>query len=278
MEKFAIQSEQKIIELLSECYGSNLPYGEIKQLLKNKDIKLNGSRISENLPLKEGDLLEVFTNAKTITLTQLYCDENIIIMNKPSGIRSENYFMLVKQKFSNAYFTHRLDVNTSGIIVFALNQVAYLELCNGFKNRKFEKYYYCLVYGKFEKNADILQDYLFKDAKRGKVYVYSKKVVGSQPIKTGYEQLKSGNLSSVLRVCLYTGRTHQIRAHLAHYGHFIIGDGKYGNDNINKQFNVKSQVLQSAEIKFNFNSDSKLYYLNQKVFKTDCSSVYSLLK
>lgn len=278
MKKFAIESEQKIIEFLAECYGANLQYGEIKKLLKNKDIKLNGKRISENLSLKKGDELEVYANARTIPVNYLFCDENLVIANKPSGICSENFFMLVKQDFSTAFFTHRLDLNTSGIIVFALNQAAYCELYNAFKNRQCEKYYYCLVYGKFEKNAGILQDYLLKDSRQGKVYVYGKKVEGALPVKTGYEQLKSGKLSSVLRVCLYTGRTHQIRAHLAHYGHFIIGDGKYGNDEINKQFYVKGQVLISAEIKFNFDSASKLYYLNQKIFKIDCDKVFSLLK
>ena len=124
----------------------------------------------------------------------------------------------------------------------------------------------------------IYNDYLLKDEKKSRVKIVSEKLHGALNVKTGYEVVKAGNESSVLKIRLYTGRTHQIRAHLAYHKHFILGDGKYGDDRINRTFGVKSQVLVSAEIIFHFNKDSALYYLNGKSFCVNYDKVFDFVR
>ena len=130
-----------------------------------------------------------------------------------------------------------------------------------------DKYYKCTVIGILDKKQDTLKDYLFKDNRKSMVYVSNTKKTGYREIITSYKVLnedKKDNVS-ILEVKLHTGRTHQIRAHLAHIGHPILGDGKYGNNEINKKFNKKTQELCAYKIKFNFTTDSDiLNYLKEK--------------
>lgn len=165
------------------------------------------------------------------------------------------------------YPCHRLDRNTTGLIIFAKSLDCQQILFEKFKNHEIEKHYICTVYGIPKKSHEILEDYLFKDNKKSMVYISKVQKVGYLPIKTEYTVLSCDkiNNTSVLEVILHTGRTHQIRAHLAHIGYPIIGDGKYGRNEINKKFKCKVQKLESHKIIFNFNTDSGLLnYLNHK--------------
>ncbi len=278
MKKFLVTKKTQLTDFLQCEYGSALSYVNLMKLYRKKDIKVNGKRVSKNCELCVNDVIEVFFNEKPQELEVVFVDDNILVLNKPSGITSEDFFERVSKVYPNAIFTHRLDRNTSGILIFALNQSAYSELFNGFKNRTFEKYYYCLVHGKMPSKSALLKDYLFKDAKKSTVLVSSEKVKGSLPIETQYEVVKEGESSSVLKVKLITGRTHQIRAHLAYYGNFIIGDGKYGKESINKLFKQRTQLLVSAETILRFEKQNLLYYLHKKVFKIDVNNIFDKLQ
>lgn len=214
---------------------------------------------------------------KTIDIDIIYEDENILVINKPIGIEVTGQdsitHILQQKKRTNSNFPcpcHRLDRNTSGILLFAKNQLSLDILLSKFKNKEIEKHYLCKIYGIPKKEHNTLEAYLFKDNKKSMVYISNTLKKGYQKILTSYSVIEKDvkNNTSILDVELHTGRTHQIRAHLAHVGYPIIGDGKYGINEINKKFGKKTQVLYSYSLKFNFSSNSGiLNYLNKKEFK-----------
>lgn len=147
------------------------------------------------------------------------------------------------------------------------NEKALQILLEKFKNREIDKYYTATVYGILPKKQARLEAYLFKDSKKSLVYISDIPKKGYQKIITSYKVINEDkkNNTSILDIKLETGRTHQIRAHLAHIGFPIIGDGKYGINAVNKKFHKKYQMLTSYKLKFNFSSDSGfLEYLDKK--------------
>ncbi len=258
--------QQKLSKLaLKEIEG--LTYSAFMKILRKKDIKVNGVRKSSDEIVVAGDKIEIYyTPEKVIPYTVIYKDENVLLIDKKSGFESDVVFSAVKEEYLTALYIHRLDRNTSGLMIFALNDSAERELLYGFKNRTFDKKYRCTVNGIVKKDQDVLTAYLFKDEKNSIVKIYDKKVVGSVEIKTGYKVLKRNQDTTELEVTLFTGKTHQIRAHLAYIGHFIIGDGKYGANQINKRHNATRQKLKAYSLTLNFSQNSPLYYLNGKTF------------
>lgn len=237
--------------------------------LRNKDVKLNGKRISEDVEIKEGDVVEIyFPSAKQDDLDDVivYSDENILVAYKKSGILSESFYNSLSEEYKELYFIHRLDRNTDGIMVFAKNKTAEKELLDGFKNRTFDKKYLARVFGKMPSKKATLRAFLVKNATDAEVKVYDDRVKGSVEIKTGYEVLSENGETSLLEVTLFTGKTHQIRAHLAHEGHFVVGDGKYGDNAFNRRVGAKSQMLSAYKIKLVFDKKSPLYYLSGREF------------
>ena len=248
--------------------------------LRKKDIKINGKRVSENVTVFENDEILVYIPdyllENKLTLDIIYEDNNILLINKPSNIEvtgQDSLTEVVHKLYSSCEFKpmpcHRLDRNTSGLILFAKNAQALEILLDKFKHHEIEKHYLALVYGIPQKKNERLISYLFKDSSKSFVYISDVPKKGYQKIITSYSLIESfDNNTSLLDIEIETGRTHQIRAHLAHIGLPIIGDGKYGINEINKKFKVKTQKLVSYKLIFRFEHDSKiLEYLNRKSFE-----------
>lgn len=265
MIKFTAAKNDKLVKYVLENIR-DVSYSALMKLLRNKDVKINGKRVKSDCKLSAGDWVELyFSPEKSSAYTVIYSDENVIIINKKSGYASESVFNDLCEK-ERVYFIHRLDRNTSGVMVFAKNDKAGKELLSGFKNRLFEKTYTAFVFGKPQKNEEIKTAYLVKDKTNSTVKIFDEKVKSSVPIKTGYKLIDYKDGISKLSVRLYTGKTHQIRAHLAHLGLPIVGDGKYGDNKLNKAVGAKSQKLNADALTFHFKKEDILYYLDGKTF------------
>lgn len=203
----------------------------------------------------------------------VYADENLLVVAKRAGVEvttadggEGSLESVLAPHFGKLYPVHRLDANTEGLLLFARNAGAEGELLEAIKSQRVEKYYQCLVRGVPRKRQDVLEAYARKDAQAGKLFVYDDPIPGALPIKTGYRVLDEAQGSSLLEVRLYTGRTHQIRAHLAHIGHPVLGDDKYGDREANKAAHLRRQALLAARLTLHFTPDSPLAYLDGKTF------------
>ena len=257
----------------------NLNKNTLFKALRKKDIKINGKRVSEDLQIHTGDEISIYIiddflfGTNNFNIDIIYEDNNIVIFNKPENlsvtddnISNITLTSIVKEKFEkNLEPCHRLDRNTKGLIIYAKNQETLNILLNKFKNKEIEKHYYTKVYGILNKEHDILKSYLFKDSKKSLVYISDSPKKDYLEIITEYTVLKRDfkNNITYLDINLHTGRTHQIRAHLSHIGYPVLGDGKYGTNEINKKFGLKTQFLYSYKLKFNFKEPSGILdYLN----------------
>lgn len=275
-------SNKKIIDFLQNQYN-NLSTSTIYKALRKKDIRINNIRINENCLVRLGDEIKIYIpddlleNIKKIPI--VYQDDNIVVFNKPNNMETtgENSLTsIAKEMFknnSNTYVEpcHRLDRNTSGIILFSRNKKSEEILLNAFKNHTIKKRYICVVTGIPKDDSKRLEAYLFKDSKKSLVYISDIPKAGYKKIITNYTILKKNyekNLA-LLDISIETGRTHQIRAHLAYIGYPILGDGKYGKNKVNSQFKINKQCLASYSVQLTELQGTELSYLNNKNIQLD---------
>ena len=257
---------------LTKAIINELPFlsrFDVKKILDNKDIKVNNLRVKENIKLNINDKIVVFYTEKKqeVWYTLVYKDENILIVNKRAGIEvvsetERDLVSILVKDYPTAVAVHRLDRNTEGLIIFALNNMAEKELLSAFKTRKgITKKYALLVNGRVDITKIKRTVYLKKVDSLSKVWISEVKTSGYDPISTEFDVIEYRGDKTLLEANLITGKTHQIRAHIAYYGFPIVGDGKYGKDN-DKKLHLTSNYLS-----FNFTKQSSLSYLNSKNFE-----------
>ncbi|MBO7361157.1 MAG: RluA family pseudouridine synthase [Clostridia bacterium] len=312
MRSFVINkndSGQRLDKFVTKSVGG-LPQSLMYKFIRTKKIKLNGKRAEPSVILNEGDLVEMYikdaffespeadTEALfdiTPKLDILYEDENIILLNKRPGVlvheddegRDNTLLMHLKAYLvskgeydpsSEASFApalcNRIDRNTGGIVIGAKNAAALREMNAMIRDGKVSKYYLCAVHGIMPMKEDILKAYLKKDSRTNTVDISDRQKPGYREIVTGYRVLSEKRDLSLLEVRLYTGRTHQIRAHLSHIGHPLVGDGKYGQNRDDRRRGYKYQALYSYKVAFGNGGEGELGYLDGKSFSLPRDSVW----
>ena len=272
------------------------------KMMRKKNITLNGKKATGNEKLFSGDHVKLFLSDETFekfsgndsaprahyALDIIYEDENILFINKPAGMLSQpaddgtpslveyltGYLLKNGSLTENDLRTfrpsvcNRLDRNTSGLVAAGKSLAGLQELSSLFHDRSLHKFYRCLVNGVI-KNEKYIKGYLHKDEKCNKVTVQETETSGALPIETRYRPLGGNGTVTLLEVELITGRTHQIRAHLAGTGHPLIGDYKYGrrtlNDEYCRKYGLKSQLLHAYRLEIP-EIEGRLSYLSGKEF------------
>ena len=219
-------------------------------------------------------------NNKSPKLKIVFEDNHILIIDKPIGMLSHPDVKLkeidiltelkkTKNDALNYAVINRLDFNTSGLVVVGKHLSVIKELNKLSIDKKIQKTYLCGVTGYFFSPSEILEAYLLKDTTQSKVRISEVEVPNSQKIMTKYNVLQEIGNMSLLEIELLTGKTHQIRAHLSHAGHPLLGDPLYGFASVNKKIGLKTQALCAYRLHFHsIEESSVLHYLNNKDFKS----------
>lgn len=311
MKKFVINNNdagQRLDKFVLKA-ASGISLSLMYKYIRKKAIKVNGKRAEISYKLVVGDVVEMYINDEFFVeksdnfmdiaydpkLTIIYEDDNILLVDKKAGVivhsnEKENRDTLINQVLLYLYkkgeyspdkevsFTpslcNRLDKNTGGIVIVAKNAAAQRELYEIIKQRKIKKKYLTMVFGVPENRSQTLYGYLEKNSDTNTVTVSDKPFGDAKNIITKYTVLDTKDNISLLEVELITGRTHQIRAHLAHIGHAVVGDCKYGRLRDNKNLPYRHQALYSYSLEFEADSNSKMSYLNGREFTVE--NVYFL--
>lgn len=294
-------SGQRLDKFLQKRFKT-MPKSMMYMYIRKKCVKLNGKKCAIDSVLKEGDVLTFYIKDEFFEAAEekhydflkapnkldiVYEDDNILLIDKKPGVivhpdKSYHFDSLVSRIRHYLYdkgeydpeaelafapaTVNRLDRNTGGIVIAAKNAESLRILNAKMKSRELEKLYLCLVHGKPQKPQGTLTDYITKNESKNTVTVHKNQVEGSKEIKTRYSVLGSNGRFSLIEVELLTGRTHQIRAHMASIGCPIAGDTKYGK-NKKAPDGFKYQALYSYKLKFDFREDAGLLnYLDKKEF------------
>ena len=302
---------QRLDKFLSKAV-KGLPQSLMYKYIRTKKIKVNRQRTVQNYFLCEGDEIQLFIRDEffdsperdTQALTRIkpkldivYEDENIMLLNKRPGVlvhedsdaKENTLIMHIKAYLAmngeydptseNSFapaLCNRIDRNTGGIVIAAKNAEALRVMNEKIRQNKIRKFYLCLVHGTPKKSSDMMYAWLKKDSSANMVEVRDKKFNGAKEIITGYTVLERRGAESLLEVELVTGRTHQIRAHMAHIGHPLLGDGKYGVNREEKQRGYKYQALYAYKLNFHSDDGEKniLSYLDGKTFSIDKEDIW----
>ena len=282
-----------------------LPASLAQKYIRLKRIKCNGKRIDRDTRLNQGDVLQLYINDEffdkprednaylTVAnprLNIVYEDDHILLVDKRPGLPVHPHdgadfgktlidhilaYLYQKKEWKpreeNAFtpaLCNRIDRNTGGIVIAAKTAEALRVMNQKIKDREMDKRYFAIVEGSPKPRDGSLKGYLFKDAKKNRVFVTDTPQSGSKSCQTNYRCLASKNGLSLVECELITGRTHQIRAQFAHAGHPLLGDGKYGK--LDKRFDRNYQALYSYKLTFTFSTEAgSLEYLNGKSFQVD---------
>lgn len=304
MKEFTISKNDATLRLdkfiVKVC--PTLPTSLMFKYIRTKRIKVNGKRAEISTRLNVGDIVSAYINDEFFTevtpkydflsasnkIDIVYEDENILLVDKKQGLlvhpdkneygdtliaRIQRYLYEKGEynpKDENSFrpaLANRIDRNTGGIVIAAKNAEALRILCDKIKYREIDKRYLTVVHGIPKQKSAILEGFLEKNEEKNKVYLSNKKTDNNKTIKTKYTVLDSIDNLSLLEIELITGRTHQIRAHMASIGHALLGDGKYGRLRDDKKKGFDKQALYSYKLTFDFKTDAGiLNYLNGKTF------------
>ena len=248
MKEFTADREESLKEFTDNHYAQGSFFWDY--LLKNREIRVNGKKTGENVRLFPGDRVAYYLTPDREgknAFSVVYEDENILVADKESGVNSEAVFSALARE-GECHFIHRLDRNTRGLLAFAKTRAAEKILLDAFRSRRAEKVYEAVCFGQFPAAEEVLSGYLKKDAGKALVRVYDRPVPGGEKILTEYRVTGKGNGYTLVEVTLHTGKTHQIRAHLAHIGCPVAGDTKYGNKAENEKYGLTRQCLVAKRL------------------------------
>ena len=283
-----------------------LPAPLAQKYIRIKRVKLNGARAQRDTRLKVGDVLQLYINDEFFDqptpenaflklfkpkLDIVYEDEHILLVNKMPGmvvhadetekvntlINHIQAYLYQKKEWSpyweNSFapaLCNRIDRNTGGIVIAAKTAEALRVMNQKIRDRELEKLYLCAVLGRPTPSAGTLEGFIVKDEAKKQVSIRSKPVPGGRKAITKYRTLATKGNLSLVECDLITGRTHQIRAMMAHAGHPLLGDGKYGSEKVNRQYGRKHQALWSWKLTFQFTTDAgELDYLNGRSWQVE---------
>lgn len=253
MKKFIVDRNTNLKDFTDSTYPQGSFY--LSALLRALDVRVNGVKVNKNLPLNAGDEVIYYTTPAQESKKsheKLFEDEKIYAADKESGVSTEALACEL-----GLLPVHRLDRNTCGVIIFAKSKEVKERLVELFYGQKVQKTYLCFAKNNFKTQFATLTAYLSKDSKESMVKISDRERPGFSRIMTEYKVLSVYGDYVLAEVNLHTGKTHQIRAHLAHIGCPVLGDEKYGDESLNKKYGVRRQILVSKKIAFSL--DGKKY-------------------
>lgn len=273
----SVNAEKSRLFALAKRMLPEVPEYVLREAFQKRDVKVNGQRVGLDAHVVPGAEVKIYTRdlkPKQPLVRIIHEDENVLIVFKPAGISCEADAkggknltqILLDQKPELSHeplLCHRLDNPTEGLIILAKTEQAQASLQDAFRERKIHKEYTCVVLGTPSPAHAVLKHHLLKDAKRARVRVTPHESSETKPIITEYFVIEKGECSR-LKVVLHTGRTHQIRAHMAFAGHPLLGDDQYGNRDANRYYKAKRLMLCSSRLTFEM--DGFLNYLNEMTF------------